>query len=137
MKIGLYYLFITWIIIIIAMAAADTVPPYNGYGVAYWLILFFIGAVATIWILMLFPITHKEAKNVAGIATLFLAGAFLAIYNITWEICIYLVGFGQVFPVPLYPFPFIVNAFLWYLMIGVGFFAMGLSIYWLSKERFR
>jgi hypothetical protein len=139
MKIGLFYLFVSWTVIVILMAATDAFGggPDN-FRVAAWLVLFFIGTALTIWSLVLYPIQHKYAEHMAGIATTFIAGLFLAVYNITWEICMLIQEYNyNFFPVPLYPFPIAVNTIQWYAMIAVGFVLIGGSTYIVSKENFK
>lgn len=137
MKTGLFYLFLGWSVIVILMAVTDAYAPDYNFRVSSWLVLFFVGTLLSVWVLIMRPVSHKKAEHVAAIATVFLAGLFLGVYNLTWQISVYIMGLGRIFPLPLYPFPFTVDAFGWYLMIGIGFSAISLSIYLLSRERFR
>jgi hypothetical protein len=139
MKTGLFYIFFSWTIIVILMAVTDAFGgAASNFRVSSWLVLFFIGTILTIWALVLYPVQHKYIRHLAGIATVFLAGLFLAVYNITWEICMLAQSYNyNFFPVPLYPFPVALDIIPWYTMIAIGFVLIGGSIYMASEEKFK
>ena len=119
---GLSILLIVWFAAVVLMAVLDVLAPSHDFRVAAWLVIFFFVLIATIWLLIGFPISSPKKARTATSLTLYLAGLFLAVYNLTWQITM---AFKYkplpLLPnVPLYPFPWTANAIGWYGMIGIG-----------------
>lgn len=119
---GLSILLIVWFAAVVLMAVLDVLAPSHDFRVAAWLAIFFFVLVATIWLLIIFPVSLPKETRTATSLTLYLAGLFLAVYNLTWQITMAF----KYKPIPLlpnvalYPFPWVANAIEWYGMIGIG-----------------
>ena len=103
-----------WVVIVVFMATADALSPQTFVQVAAWLSLFFLGVLLTFWALFSLPR--------AAAATGALVGAFLGPYSLTWQLwVIYVKHWNTFFPVRLYPFTVVLNAYEWYAMMVFGF----------------
>jgi len=110
-----------WVVIIVFMATADALSPQTFVQVSAWLSLFFLGVLLTFW--ALFSLGRAAASTGA------LIGTFLGPYSLTWQLWVtYVKHWNSFFPVRLYPFTVVLNAYEWYTMMVVGFFLFIVSI---------
>ncbi len=134
---GIYLLFFGWAVLVVLMAVIDAFTVDPNLRISAWLVLFFASTVFSVWLLLLYPGPYRDRKITATIATVFLSGLFLGLYNAVWQICMGIKQSLNVTPVPLYPFPFTVYAPEWYGMIALGFIFIGFSLYLLHLEKHR
>jgi hypothetical protein len=110
-----------WMVIVIFMATADALSPKTFIQVSAWLTLFFLGVMLSFWALLSAPR--------AAAATGALIGTFLGPYSLTWQLWVtYVKHWNTFFPIRLYPFTIVLNAFEWYAMMVIGFILFGVSI---------
>lgn len=110
-----------WVVIGLFMATTDALSPMTYIQVSAWLSLFFLGVVLSFWALL--------SLGRAAAATGALIGTFLGPYSLTWQLWVtYAKHWTAFFPVPLYPFPIVLDATEWYAMMIVGFVLFGSSL---------
>jgi len=110
-----------WVVIGVFMATADALSPQTFLQVSAWLSLFFLGVLLTFW--ALFSLSRAAAATGA------LIGTFLGPYSLTWQLWVtYVKHWNAFFPVRLFPFTIVLDAFEWYAMMAFGFTLLAVSI---------
>jgi len=109
-----------WVVIGVFMATADALSPQTFLQVSAWLSLFFLGVLLTFW--ALFSLSRAAAATGA------LIGTFLGPYSLTWQLWVtYVKHWNAFFPVRLFPFTIVLDAFEWYAMMAFGFTLLAVS----------
>ena len=131
MRKGVDYLFIIWTALVVLMAVSDAAAPDRNFRVSAWLVLLFLGLITTIFVISYDDGLSDDKRHILPyLLTGFLAGAFLGLYSLVWQITMFLTGKAiAITPtVALFPFPITVDAFEWYFMIIIGFGLIFLSL---------